>query len=259
MTRNHAEMFDKITATTETAIASHGPGLNKRTPDAAGGEPMAEGESLTPPNAQNVKSAGKATHEAPSPVGGSEPQPAQRRGGVSLVPHKFPLTPPKQKCETSCERSLFPGRLGPDACSGQAQSSSRQGLPSFQPRSLKLMKFAKSIRLVGSHGVISNIHADFAKRLIQAGKGRPIREGKTVVEVQLPSVPCGERDLAFHGGNSSRQHRVEVCNGGAEVKIETETTLPRVAVTQSCRVFALKHSSRVLGEVLSAERAELRA
>jgi hypothetical protein len=118
------------------------------------------------------------------------------------------------------------------------------------------MKFADSVELRGACGVIAKVHAAFARKLILANRGRPIREDKRVIAVQLPSVSAGERDLAFHGGNSNRQHRTEVCDGGQEVVIETDSTLPRIALTKSCRVIALKASSGVLGEVLTAERVE---
>lgn len=128
------------------------------------------------------------------------------------------------------------------------------------------MKFADHIELIGSVGIVTRIHAEFARRLILAGKGVPVRNGKRIVAVQLPSVPCGERDN-FRGSNSLRMHKTEAHEGGNVVTIETATLLntgqfrreQRTVTTDACRVYALKHSSRVLGEVLSAERAELLA
>lgn len=119
------------------------------------------------------------------------------------------------------------------------------------------MKFADSIELAGAYGTISYIHPAFARKLILSGRGKPVRKGKTVVGVQLPSAPCGPEDGRYHGGNSNRQHRVDVCDGGATVVIETERALPRTVVTQSCRVMSLKPSNRAFGEVMRAERAEL--
>lgn len=129
------------------------------------------------------------------------------------------------------------------------------------------MKFAPHIELIGSVGVVTRIHAEFARRLILSGKGVPVRNGKRIVAVQLPSVPCGERDASQHPTNSLRMHKTETHEGGNVLTIETATLLntgqfrreQRTVTTDACRVYALKHSSRVLGEVLSAERAELLA
>lgn len=127
------------------------------------------------------------------------------------------------------------------------------------------MKFATHIELVGSAGIVTRIHAEYARRLILSGKGMAVRNGKRIVAVQLPTTPCGQRDSDYHGGNSLRQHMTEAHDGGKLLMIETHTPLAsgqmqteqRIVGTRPCRVFALKRSSRVLGEVLSAERAEL--
>lgn len=128
------------------------------------------------------------------------------------------------------------------------------------------MKFAPHIELIGSVGIVRRIHTEFARRLILSGKGIAVRNGKRIVAVQLPSVPCGECD-DFRGSNSLRMHKTEAHEGGNVLTIETATLLntgqfrreSRTVTTDACRVYALKHSSRVLGEVLSAERAELLA
>lgn len=129
------------------------------------------------------------------------------------------------------------------------------------------MKFADHIELIGSVGIVTRIHAEFARRLILAGKGVPVRNGKRIVAVQLPSVPCGERDTLHRPGNSLRMHKTEAHGGGTVLTIETATLLnsgqfrreQRTVTTDACRVYALKHSSRVLDQVLTAERRELMA
>ena len=121
------------------------------------------------------------------------------------------------------------------------------------------MKFAPHIELIGSIGIVTRIHAEFARRLILAGKGLPIRNGKRIVAVQLPSVPCGERDTGYHGGNSVRQHRTEECSGGATLTVVETKGPDRIVTTQSCRVYALKRSSAAFRDVMAAERAELMA
>ena len=128
------------------------------------------------------------------------------------------------------------------------------------------MKFADHIELIGSFGIVTRIHAEFARKLIENGKGVPVRNGKRIVAVQLPSVPCGERDN-FRGSNSLRMHKTEAHEGGNVLTIETATLLntgqfrreQRTVTTDACRVYALKHSSQVLDEVLTAERRELMA
>ena len=128
------------------------------------------------------------------------------------------------------------------------------------------MTFRKTVALVGQYGWIGTLHPELAEKMILAGKGVPVRNGKRIVAVQLPSVPCGERDN-FHGSNSLRMHKTEEHEGGNVLTIETATLLnsgqfrreQRTVTTDACRVYALKHSSRVLGEVLSAERRELMA
>ncbi len=176
----------------------------------------------------------------------------------------LPLTFGTNLWETACEHvdgassRCRQGDLEPVNGAVGVEIASPNQLSPFRPLPQN-MKIADRVDLIGAYGVVGRVHAMFAKKLIAAGKGRPIRNKGITVAIQLPSVPCGERDLEFHGGNSGRQHFTEVCDGGQTLVIETETTLPRTVTTKSCRVIALKYSGRVLGEVLTAERAELMA
>lgn len=116
--------------------------------------------------------------------------------------------------------------------------------------------FAPRVLVVGAYGIVCRVHADEARRMVTARQAFPAHSGKRISEIRLPSVPTTS-DAGLPGGNSNRQHRIDICDGGQMLVIETETTLPRVVTTKSCRVMSLKHSSRVLGEVLSAERVGL--
>lgn len=107
--------------------------------------------------------------------------------------------------------------------------------------------------------MVCSVHADEAARMIRNRQAVPAHAGKRISEIRLPAVPVVGGDSGHHGGNSNRQHRVDVCDGGATLVIETDLTLPRTVVTQSCRVMSLKPSNPAFGEVMRAERAELSA
>lgn len=178
-------------------------------------------------------------------------------------PAKKPLDAEIVLCEGLCEERFRPrGILEPFSAVG-ATAVPTQDWQAFQPHSL--MKFAPHIELIGSVGVVTRIHAEFARRLIFSGKGVPVRNGKRIVAVQLPSVPCGERDnWRGVGAASLRMHKTEAHEGGQVLTIEIPTTIrggqvrydERTVTTQPCRTYALKHSSKVLDEVLTAERRE---